>query len=114
METTVNKWHDHNTITAMLECSQFMIDNPTYVCIHVCVYVYIYIYIYIYIQGTHKINPVCSSRAPFWVDYVRIMCADYVRTFCSDYVRDFCVCVCVCTCVYVSSLVRSGLVWSSL
>ena len=63
-------------------------------CIHT------YIYIYIHTQGTHKVSAVFGLCAPFWVDYVRIMCSDYVRTFCADYVwdyvRDFCVCVCMC------------------
>ena len=69
-----------------------------HLCIHTCMHVYMYICIHLYIQGARKVSAVFGLCAPFWVDYVRIMCADYVRTFCADYVRDyvrdFCVCMC--------------------
>ena len=42
------------------------------------------------IQGTHKVSAVFGLCAPFWIDYVRIMCADYVRIMCADYVRTCC------------------------
>ena len=66
-------------------------------CMHACMQC-MYMYKYMYIRGAHKVSAVFVLCAPFWVDYVRIMCADYVRTFCADYVRDyvrdFCVCMC--------------------
>ena len=99
METTVNKWHDHNTITAMLECSQFMIDNPTYVCIHVCVYVYIYIYIYIYralIKSTLFAVHVRLFGLIMCGLCALIMCGLFVLIMCGTFV---CVCVYVCVCV---------------